>query len=205
MNEKLISTLIENLSKRNIKGLYFKDLNETKKAVLQIIPQNLTVGIGNSRTLKDMNISQELNKRGNIVYDKTFAKSKEESKELKKKSLITDWYISGSNAISMDGHIVNIDHSGNRVAALTYGPEKVIIVIGTNKITKSLDEAIFRSRNHSAPLNAKRAGFNPPCIELGKCSDCKTKERVCYYLSIIEGQYIDDRMYVFIVNQELGF
>lgn len=77
--------------------------------------------------------------------------------------------------------------------------------MGTNKIEKSLNEAIARTRNHAAPLNAKRAGFNPPCTQLGKCTDCKTKERVCNYLSIIEGQYIPERMKVFIVNEEVGF
>lgn len=200
-----IKTLIENLEKRNIKGLYFENLNEVKKEILEIVSNDSTVGIGNSKTLKEMNISEELSNRRNIVYDKTFAKSKEESKELKKKALLTDWYISSSNAISLDGHIVNIDHSGNRVAALTYGPEKVIIVISTNKIEKNLDEAINRARNYAAPLNAKRAGFHPPCTQLGRCTDCKTKERVCYYLSIIEGQYLPDRMKVFIVDEKVGF
>lgn len=200
-----ISQIIENFRKRNIDAEYFHSLNEVKQKILDLIPVDISIGIGNSQTLKTMEISQLLSARGNIVYDKTFATTKEESKCLKKESLLAEWYITGSNAISKDGHIVNIDHSGNRVAAMIYGPEKVIVVIGTNKIEDTLDAAIHRARNHAAPLNAKRAGFNPPCIELKKCVDCKTNDRVCYNLVVIEGQHLKDRMKVFIVNEDLGF
>lgn len=88
---------------------------------------------------------------------------------------------------------------------MIYGPDKVIIVIGKNKICNSLDDAVQRVRNVSAPLNAKRAGYCPPCLKLKKCIDCKTNERVCYNLVIIEGQSVKDRMKLFIVNEELGF
>jgi hypothetical protein len=200
-----INQIIENFSKRNIDAEYFHSLNEAKQRILELIPIDTSIGIGNSQTLKSMEISQTLLTRGNIIYDKTFAKTKEESKRLKKESLLAEWYITGSNAISAEGHIVNIDHSGNRVAAMIYGPEKVIIVIGTNKIEDTLDAAIHRVRNHAAPLNAKRAGFNPPCIQLNKCIDCKTDDRVCYTLVVIEGQYVKERMKVFIVHEDLGF
>lgn len=133
------------------------------------------------------------------------AKSEAESELIKKRSLLSDWYITGTNAISKEGHIVNIDHSGNRVAAMIYGPDNVIVVIGKNKICCTLDDAIHRVRNISAPLNAERAGYNPPCLKLNKCVDCKTDERVCYNLVILEGQFVKDRMKLFIVNEELGF
>jgi len=152
-----------------------------------------------------MQISQELKARGNTVYDKTLAKTKEESVMLKKKAMLTDWYITGSNAISVEGHIVNIDHSGNRVAAISYGPDKVIIVVSKKKIEKTLVDAIARARNHSAPLNAIRAGYNPPCLELKRCVDCQSKERVCFNLSIIEGQHDPNRMRLFIVDEDAGF
>jgi hypothetical protein len=88
---------------------------------------------------------------------------------------------------------------------MTYGPDKVIIVIGKNKIVDSLDEAIYRVKNIASPLNAKRAGYNPPCVELNKCVDCVSKERVCNYLSIIEGQCDCNRMQILIVNADCGF
>ncbi|WP_066507055.1 lactate utilization protein [Abyssisolibacter fermentans] len=197
--------LIKNLNSRNINAYYCKDTKETNKKILDMIPNKTTVGIGNSKTLKTMNISKKLLDRGNIVYDKTLAKDKDEIIQLKKKSLLTDWYITGTNAVSMQGHLVNIDHSGNRVAAMIYGPDKVIVVIGKNKIVESLEAAKDRARNHAASLNAKRAGYNPPCLKVGKCVDCKSKERVCFNHVVIEGQYDHERMTVLIVDEELGF
>jgi len=197
--------LIENFKNRNIEVTFFDTLQDVKETILDLIPSNCTVGIGNSRTLKDMNISQVLNNRGNIVYDKTLAESKEESITMKKKALLTEWYITGTNAISIDGHIVNIDHSGNRVAAMIFGPDKVIIVVGKNKICETLNDAIERAKNISAPLNAKRVGYNPPCLEMGRCIDCNSKDRVCFNLAVIEGQYDRNRMKLFIVNENHGF
>jgi hypothetical protein len=105
----------------------------------------------------------------------------------------------------MNGRIVNVDHSGNRVAAITFGPDKVIIVVEKNKVVDSIEDAIKRVKNVAGPLNAKRAGFNPPCVTLNRCVDCISKERVCNSLSIIEGQSDCNRIKVFVVNEECGF
>lgn len=200
-----IDHIIKNFKKRNIQASYFENLKETKNEILNMIPMQSSIGIGNSKTLKKMEISKELSRRGNQVLDKTMAKTKEEALMLKRKSLLTDWYITGTNAISMEGHIVNIDHSGNRVAAMVYGPKKVIIVVGINKITETLEKAVDRVKNVAAPLNAKRAGFKPPCIELNKCIDCSSDGRVCNSLVTIEGQADENRIKIFIVNQKMGF
>lgn len=205
MLEQNIQRLISNLGRRNIDAYYFENIEQARDKVVEIIPLDSTIGIGNSQTLINMNISKILSERGNVVFDKTMAKSKDEITEQKRKSLLADWYITGTSAISEEGHLVNIDHSGNRVAAMLYGPEKVIVVIGTNKIVNTLDEAVKRVRNISAPANAKRAGLNPPCVELGKCIDCQSPERACYNFVIIEGQAVKGRMTVFIVNESLGF
>lgn len=205
MDRSKIDILIQNLAERNIKAYYFNNFSEAKSKLYEMIPTDSTIGIGNSITLKNMNISNDLKNRGNAVFDKTTASTTEEIKELKRKSLLTDWYISGTNAISLEGHIVNMDHSGNRVAAMLYGPEKVAILIGINKIVDTLDEAIRRVRNISSPKNAKRAGLNPPCVTMEKCVDCRSKDRVCNNLVIIEGQNEIDRMNVFIVNEVDGF
>lgn len=205
MDQNMELEITKNFKSKNIDVAFFETLEDVKDRIINMIPINCSVGVGNSKTLKDMNISKLLRERGNIVYDKTLAESKEESKQIKKNSLLSDWYITGTNAISKEGHIVNIDHSGNRVAAMIYGPDNVIVVIGKNKICDTLDDAIQRVKSVSVPLNAKRAGYNPPCLKLKKCVDCKTDERVCYNLVIIEGQFDKDRMKLFIVNEELGF
>ncbi|WP_055665334.1 lactate utilization protein [Desnuesiella massiliensis] len=205
MDKEKLETLIKNFKLRNIEVSYFDTLKDAKAEILRIIPADCTIGIGHSSTLQEMNISEVLLERGNIVYDKELGKNKEECKSLKKKALITDWYITGSNAISMDGRIVNVDHSGNRVAAISFGPDNVIIVVGINKVVDSLDEAIKRVKNIASPLNAKRAGYNPPCVTLNRCVDCVSKERVCNSLSIIEGQSNPNRIKLFVVKDNYGF
>jgi len=204
-NINKIENLIVNFKARNIEVNYFETIQDAENQILTLVPTEVTVGIGHSETLQKMDITKALNNRGNIVFDKELAKDKEECKVLKKKALLADWYITGSNAISVDGRIVNVDHSGNRVAAINFGPENVIIVVGVNKIVDTWEEAIHRVKNIACPLNAKRAGFNPPCVELNKCVDCTSTERVCNSLSIIEGQSVKGRIKVFIVNEDLGF
>jgi L-lactate utilization protein LutC len=205
MKEEKFEKLVENFKLRNIEVECFESLEAVKSYILDIVPIKSTIGIGHSATLQKMNITKSLLERGNVVYDKELAKNRDECKELKRKALTTDWYITGSNAISVDGRIVNVDHSGNRIASITFGPDKVIIVVGKNKIVNSVDEAIKRVKNVACPLNAKRAGFNPPCVTLNRCVDCISKERVCNSLSIIEGQSECDRIRVVIVNEECGF
>lgn len=202
MNEEKLKKLVENFKHRNIKVEYFESLEDVKSYILDIVPVESTIGIGHSATLQKMDITNLLLGRGNVVYDKELAKNRDESRELKRKALTTDWYITGTNAISVDGRIVNIDHTGNRVASITYGPDKVIIVVGKNKVADSVDEAIKRVKNVACPLNAQRAGYNPPCVTLNMCVDCVG---VCNILSIIGGQTDSNRIKVFIVNEECGF
>ena len=197
--------LISNFKQRNIEVKYFKTFDDATKFILDVVPFECSVGIGHSSTLDHMNITKLLDDRGNIVFDKERAQDKYESKIIKKKALLSDWYITGSNAVSADGRIVNVDHSGNRVAAIIFGPDNVIIVVGKNKVVDTLDEAIKIVKNIACPLNAKRAGFNPPCVELEKCVDCVSKERVCNSLVIIEGQSGKNRIKLLIVDEECGF
>ena len=197
--------LISNFKQRNIEVKYFKTFDDATKFILDVVPFECSVGIGHSATLDHMNITKLLDDRGNIVFDKERAQDKYESKIIKKKALLSDWYITGSNAVSVDGCIVNVDHSGNRVASIIFGPDNVIIVVGKNKVVDTLDEAIKRVKNIACPLNAKRAGFNPPCVELEKCVDCVSKERVCNSLVIIEGQSDKNRIKLLIVDEECGF
>lgn len=200
-----IEKLINNFKSRNIEVMCFHNLDDVKSEILNLISTEVSIGIGHSETIQKMDITKILKERGNIVFDKEMAKDKEECKSLKKKALLADLYVTGSNAISVDGRIVNVDHSGNRVAAITFGPDNVIIVVGKNKIVDTWGEAIRRVKDIACPLNAKRAGFNPPCVKLNKCVDCNSTERVCNSLSIIEGQSVKGRIKIFIINEDLGF
>ncbi len=200
-----LDRLKESFRKRNIEVIFFETLDAAKFHILNTVPAECTVGIGHSGTLQNMNLTNALLERGNTVYDKELAHDSGECKALKKKALLADWYITGSNAVSMDGRIVNVDHSGNRVAAISFGPDHVIIVVGKNKIAPTLEEAIQRVKNIACPLNAKRAGFHPPCVALNRCVDCVSEERVCNILSIVEGQTDSNRIKLLIVDEECGF
>lgn len=201
----MMRKLTDNFAMRNIAVQWFESFDEVKAYLLAQIPIIATVGIGNSATLKSMDITSVLCDRGNTVFDKNLATIPDQIRELKRASLLSDCYITGSNAVSADGKIVNIDHSGNRVAAIAYGPDKVYIVIGKNKITGTYGQALKRARNTAAPLNAKRAGYNPPCIAAGNCVDCNSPERVCFVISTIEGQSVKNRLTLLIANEEEGF
>jgi L-lactate utilization protein LutB len=200
-----IKQLESNFSKRNIEVLWFATFEDAKTYLLGKIPSDATIGIGHSQTLQAIGITEAFQKRGNTVYDKELGATREETRLLKRSSLLAEYYISGSNAVSIDGRIVNIDHSGNRVAALAYGPDKVFIVVGKNKITVTCDEAIKRAKNIASPQNAKRAGYNPPCTVTGYCSDCLSSERVCNVVSVIEGQHIKGRITLLIANEDAGY
>ena len=206
INKDIDYKLLKNtFRKRNINVLFCETFDESKEIVLDRIPRKSTVGIGHSQTLQNMRITETLIERGNTVFDKVLGKDRAETTQLKKKALLADYYITGSNAVSEDGGIVNIDHSGNRAAALAFGPDKVIIIVGKNKITKTKQEAVSRAKNMAAIKNAERAGYTPPCVIEGKCVDCISPERVCNVQSIIEGQQFDDRITLIIVNAEDGF
>lgn len=197
--------LENNLRSRNI---HFK-FCETREALIHTIDsltnEYQTIGIGNSQTLKNIDISDHLAKLNKIVYDKTSAKDQKEARRLKKLALTSECYITSTNAIAVTGELVNVDHSGNRVAAMTYGPDKVIVVVSTNKIVANEKQAITRALKTATPKNAERAKIKSPCSIGNPCSKCTQDVRVCNYLSIIRGQNEQDRMTVLLIDEKLGF
>ncbi|MGB3366517.1 MAG: lactate utilization protein [Acidaminobacteraceae bacterium] len=197
--------LSKNLNSRNIEFKYLKNRKDIINEIDVLTKDCLTIGIGNSKSLKSLEISKHLKQSGKKVYDKTDAIDKLESNGLKKLALTSDCFISSSNAIALTGEIVNVDHSGNRIAAITYGPDKVILIIGTNKIVENESLAIARALKVATPRNALRAGANTPC-SLGKpCSNCNKDVRVCNYVSIVRGQNEASRMIVILIDENLGF
>ena len=145
-------------------------------------------------------------KKGNYtVYDRADAKTEEERKEIVQKAFGCDWFISGTNAITEDGILVNLDGNSNRVACLAYGPEHVVIIAGMNKVTKDVDAAIYRVRNEAAPINAQRFPIDTPCKLTGSCANCKSPDSICCNFLITRIERHPGRMHVILVNDELGF
>lgn len=200
-----MNTIKDSFELRNIEFEYFEHREELINALKLEFEKYDSIGVGNSKTLKELDISKLAISMGKTVYDKTLAETKEEITKLKKLALTSECYISSCNAITKNGEIINVDHSGNRVAAITYGPDRVLLVVGKNKITENEKEGLNRVLKVATPMNAKRAKINSAC-SLGKpCIDCEQSVRVCNYISIIRGQYTKGRMKVFVINENMGF
>lgn len=197
--------LEHNLKSRNIDFKYCENRSQVIDLIEELTKPYKSIGIGNSQTLKAIGVSQHLMTLDKTVYDKTYANEKTEIRKLKKLALTADCYITSSNAIAITGELVNVDHSGNRVAAMTYGPDKVIVIVTTNKVVENEKSAITRALKTATPLNAKRANIKSPCSQGKPCSQCSQDVRVCNYLSVIRGQHEKDRMMVVLLNDELGF
>lgn len=210
--EQSIRDLIRKLGKNNILALYVKDKKEALETVMAKIPERSVVGFGDSITLRQIGVVAAL-ENGNYTFLNPWKPgiSVEENIGLKKRALTSDVFVTGTNAITLDGKIVNVDGHGNRTAPMLFGPDKVIIVIGKNKIVGDFDEALQRISNKAAPLNVKRhPDFKPapPCAETGVCSDCSSPWRICNKTVIIERQYNNSRysplIEVIIAGEELG-
>lgn len=203
---------MERLGRNNIPAFYVQNRREAFQKVMSMIPEGSTVGFGDSVTVKQIGVVDALEK-GNYVFLNPWSPgiSFEENVKLKKQALTSDVFVTGTNALTLDGKIVNVDALGNRVAAMLFGPNKVIIVIGINKIVENLEEALERIRNKAAPLNVKRhPNFDPmpPCGMTGVCSDCSSPWRICNKTVIIERQFNNNKyapvITMVIVGEELG-
>lgn len=200
-----INEIKTNFEMRNIEFEYFESDEDLIDYIKKDIAVYQNIGIGNSQTLKRLKITDTLLEMHKTVFDKTLGTNSDDIKSLKKKALLSECYITSSNAISKDGIIVNVDHSGNRVAAMTYGPERVLIIVGINKIVQNEKEAINRALKVATPQNALRSKIPSPCSTGGKCLECNQTIRVCNHISIIRGQNEFGRMKVMLLNESLGF
>ena len=165
-----------------------------------------SVGWGGSMTVAGTGLFQAVKARTDIEMVDTLDKqvSAEEFVERRRRSLLVDLFITGTNAVTEDGQLVNLDMFGNRVAALTFGPRHVVVIVGRNKIVPSLDDAMFRVKNIAAPANAMRLDKKTPCVKTSYCDECKSPDRICNTWTITEKSYPKGRVKVVLVNQDLG-
>lgn len=187
-----------------------KDREEAKKAILKLISQDATVGIGDSGTVRQIGVIPALEERGTVVVNPMV---KELTTDLKKfeyfnwmlrKTLECDTFLTSLNAVTLDGKLVNIDGAGNRVAGTIFGPTNVILPVGRNKIVEDVDQAIHRIKNVIAPAHARHRKRKVPCVTKGECVDCSAKERICCVTVIIEKQPHLGQITVVLVDEDLG-
>ena len=194
------------LQRNGIKAYVVKSGDEGRKKALSLIRKRASIGLGGSRTSMEIGLLDALRNGDYVLFDQYApGLNLENSREVRKQGTHAEYFVSGSNAITDDGKLVNIDGLGNRLAGFCFGPEKVIIVAGRNKIVADVDAAIDRVKNVAAPMNARRFGLDTPCAKSGKCGDCSSPQRICSLTLIIEKQKAKDRMAVILINQDLGF
>ena len=205
-NQRLAERMIKSLKRRNMEAFYCNTGKEAVKKVLELIADGSSVTWGGSMTVRDMGIPQALKDRGNLkVLDRDVVESPEEKQQMYLRAFTADVYLSSANAISEDGVIVNIDGNGNRVAAITWGPKKVIFIIGLNKVAQDVKAAVARARSIASPINAQRFDINTPCQVDGVCHNCNSPESICSYIHLLRNSRTAGRHVVVLVGENLGY
>jgi hypothetical protein len=206
-NEKVARTIIKNLEKRRMAGSYSAGAAQARDEILEMIPSGATVFRCGSMSAVGMGLWEAVAALPEVSLIDPYQPelSPEEGMELRRRGMIADVMIASTNAITLDGKLVNLDGMGNRVAAMAFGPKKVILVVGMNKVAPDLESAVARVKHYAAPVNNIRYGLKNPCVETGLCSDCKTPQRICNMWSTIEGHMIKDRIHVKLVGESLGY
>ena len=206
MNSEEIENLLKALRRNRITGRYYDTANDLIDTLSDYLKPGLVVGVGDSQTLEELGIYELLRSSEVEFLDKYKPSySKSEKKALYRRNFTSDLFLSGLNAITLEGKIFNLDGNGSRVAPIIYGPTKVILICGTNKIVMDDDGAIERIRDIAAPIDAKRLGKKTPCVKTGRCMDCKSSERICNYHTIIQGQFDASRIEVMILDGDYGY
>lgn len=205
MEEKIKRT-IQNLQRNNMEGYYVENTGELLALLSTLINFGEKVGCGDSVTLEETGVFKYLRRGAFTFYDKhQEGLTSDEKRKIYLNNFDADTFVTGTNAVTADGKLFNIDGNGSRVAPMLYGPKQVIVVVGTNKVVDTLEEAINRTRQTAAPLDAKRLNKATPCVKLGRCIDCRHKHRICNDFVLISGQFIKNRIKVIIINGDYGF
>lgn len=203
--EKRGQTLIKNLRKRHFEAHYCETKEEALEKALSLIPEGDSVGWGGATSAEQIGLLQALRTGNYQAIDRDTAKTPEERTAMMRQCLLTDTFITGANAISLDGELVNIDGMGNRVAAIVYGPKKVMVIAGMNKVADTLEDALTRARTVAAPINKQRFGTDTPCTVNGSCADCLSDGCICNQILITRNCRPAGRITVILVGEELGF
>ena len=201
----LAQTMIKNLEKRNITGHYFDNSAALCDYLKENLPKDAVISWGGSESVKESGVMDLLQQGSYSLIDRATAKTPQEAREIFSRTVLADYYFMSTNAITLDGELVNIDGNGNRIACLAQGPAHVYIIAGRNKVSSNVDDAIHRVRNIAAPPNVKRLNRQTPCQVTGCCGDCQSPDSICSHTIITRRSFHKDRIHVFLVNEELGY
>jgi len=206
-NEKIAANLIKNLEKRRMEGSYAATIDQAREEVLTMISPGSSVFRCGTMTATYAGLWESIAALTDVKLIDPYEPGIPASEGLarRRQGLTADLMIASSNAITLDGRLVNLDGIGNRVAAMSFGPQKVILMVGMNKVTPDLESAMARVKHYAAPINSIRYKVKTPCVETGLCSDCQSPSRICNMWSIIEGHMIDKRIHVKLIGEPVGY
>ncbi|MHB8770011.1 MAG: lactate utilization protein [Syntrophales bacterium] len=217
--DELIEQTLAALRSRHIKGLFAADIPAANRKILELIPQDAVVGFGDSTAARQLGVLADLEARGTRILNAFVPNNagidndefRQWRERIVQEATLCDCFLTGTNALTVDGRLVNVDARGNRVAGMFWGHPCAVVVVGRNKIVRTLEEAFDRIRNVIAPTHFRiRSGElggrkrNTPCVATGVCSDCRSKERGCNITTIIEGRPAGTDLHVIIVDEDLG-
>ncbi len=204
--ETAAKTILKTFEKRGFEGCYCSTGKEAAAKAMDYVPSGASVSFGGSMTLAECGVMDALKARDDItLLDRGEAKTPQEVQEIYHRALSCDCYFMSANAITMDGELVNTDGTGNRAAALIYGPENVIIIAGMNKVSANLEEACLRVKTKASPPNCIRLNRNTPCALTGKCHDCFGEDCICSQTVITRRSAVKGRIKIILVGEELGY
>ena len=203
--EKRAQVLVKNLKSRHFEAYYCPDSASALAKALELIPEGASVGWGGALSAQQIGLIDAVKSGNFAAIDRDAATTPEERTQALKRCLTADVFLCGANALSLDGQMVNIDGTGNRVAAIAYGPDTILVIAGMNKVCDTLDDAVTRARTVAAPMNKQRFPFKTPCEVTGACADCKSEERICNQILITRNCRPAGRIKFVLVGEELGF
>ncbi len=206
VEEKRIERTLKALRKHKINAHHVENRDQLLAKVAELIPEGSVVSAGGSMTLKETGILDFLGRGSYTFLDRTAeGLTPDDIREIYVRSFDADVYLTSTNALTEKGELYNVDGRGNRVAAMIYGPKKVIVVCGTNKIVPDIEEAIERNRRIAAPANNRRLERKTPCAVTGICSDCDSPDRICNAYTVIARQMDPDRMHLILLDEHAGY
>ena len=203
--ENVANTIIKNFKKRQIEGYYCSDKISALQKALELIPKGSSIGWGGSMTIIETGLLSALQDGNYKILDRDIATSLEEEREIYSKICSSDYFLMSTNAITLDGELINIDGKGNRVAFLCFGPQNVLILTGLNKVVTDIESGFKRVQNVASSPNAIRLNRNTPCAITGKCENCYSPDCMCGQFVITRRSGIPNRIKVILIGEELGY
>ena len=203
--EKRAQVLVKNLQGRGFEAHYCSNQAQALEKALELIPEGVSVGWGGCKSAEEIGLIDAVKKGNYTAIDRKAVLTPEDRVKAMKRCLTADVFLSGANALSLDGQMVNIDGTGNRVAAIVYGPDTVLVVVGMNKVCDTLEDAVTRARTVAAPINKQRFATKTPCEVTGSCANCKSEDCICNQILITRNCRPAGRIKFILVGEDLGY